>query len=127
RSSGSNADASREPEKHDVIVWFPPSPEVVAALPERVRTQLGLEMAAVEQMKNADSSAVINKLAPIAGEQPYFDIFRTAAGAVESTTLAPNPAHERTTLSYHLGERRAVTITLHSIDGRHLREMIPSS
>jgi hypothetical protein len=54
----------------------------------------------------------------------YLDAWRTTDGAIISSMLFPNPAHQETTLMLRLSAPRLLTVTLHDLYGRKLREIM---
>jgi hypothetical protein len=104
-----------------VILWYYPTPEFLAALPKRISSDVQNELAQAHAFMSGDT---INGTAIHPGEAPYLDIWRAGNGAINSSSVFPVPAVEdRLTLRYTLADSRAVSVTLHDIRGRHLREL----
>jgi hypothetical protein len=145
----------------DLILWYEPTPEFLAMLPDRVRHDLATEVERVqhtvkeptvqhsagsvrkphksnEEVKKeknvplvkqdqivdttTNDQTVVPSDQAVAGRS-YMDVSRSNDGAIVSTTLAPNPAHETTMLLVRLDAPRHITVTLHDISGRTLREI----
>jgi hypothetical protein len=107
----------------EVSLWYVPTPQFIAALPERYRGSLEREVSAITEVAR-DCGTVEQACDRIAGRPSYLEVCRVSSGAVNTATVAPNPAHERTTLSFRLAEPRRVAITLHDINGRYLRHLL---
>jgi hypothetical protein len=135
-----------------VIFWCQPDPELISALPARVRRELRAELArAGEEPVTGDTVAVVRgrwskrmlrvidslsididmhglvaqpaEPRAVAGGPTFFGITRAAAGAIVSSILVPNPANNSSRLRYTLNEQRLVTVALHDIYGRRIREL----
>ena len=155
RSSGSGGVAEKE--SSELILWYRPQPEFMQRLPaclrERLEEEFGAEAEALAAQQVEGTRRTRSKLPPelagrfdslvaagdlpllpcsdhrraaIAGE-PFLDLWRSAAGAVTSTQLRPNPASGTFQLGYALAQPRTVTITLHDLQGRRVKVLSPSS
>jgi hypothetical protein len=162
-----SADSAAKRWRPDVILWYDPTPEFLAALPDHMRRKLVSELAAaghgdavaeasprtsprsrdndqqrrvrvsqrvakdtarsrsgvpvIDSVHN-DTPLPTNDAAMTGG--PYLDAWRTADGAVISSMLFPNPAHQETTLLLRLDAPRLLTVALHDLYGRKLREIM---
>lgn len=133
------------------VYWYEATAELMEALPERVRTAVGREAAGVGEVRVQTQSAfregrpvpvpaavlledrpTTDAREPVAeaqrltgGEAVYYDIWRSAVGAVSSSLVFPNPAATpQVLLQYTLDEERVVSVTLHDIGGRCLAELV---
>ncbi|MDB5033951.1 MAG: conserved repeat domain protein [Chlorobi bacterium] len=106
----------------DCILWIRPTPELLAALPEPIRTKIEKELIAAHKLD--DSLLHIAAVPSVTGEQPYLDILRTTSGAILNTSIFPNPALDRATLHYRLAQSRTISVTLHDIRGARIRQLI---
>lgn len=106
----------------EVCLWYAPTPEFIAALPERYRSALEGEVKAIEQIARVDGSVeqVCDK---IAGKPSYLEVCRMSSGAITGAVVNPNPASDQASLSFALKEDRIVSVTLHDLSGRYLRHM----
>lgn len=120
----------------DCIFWFEPGRDFLDHLPADVRERVERETSLAGRLRDVERA--VNRSAPevrasiasdilaTVGENPYLDVLRGAAGAVMESRIEPNPARERTLLSYRLSAPRTVSLTLHDIAGRHLRQLAPA-
>lgn len=109
---------SFEAGKINHILWFDPTKEFIDKLPAEIKSKLEPEvLAAGEKKEFCDAKPAI------AGEDTYFDVWRSCSGAVEKLNLYPNPATGRINVGYNLTESRNVTITLHSLTGKYIRTL----
>jgi hypothetical protein len=107
-----------------VILWFYPTQEFLEALPTQFRHDLEAELAQAETSKSSDASAS-EDVHP--GESTYLDIWRARNGAITQSQAFPIPAlHDAVTLRYTLDAPRGVSITVHDINGRRLKELAAS-
>lgn len=60
----------------------------------------------------------------VVGERPYLDILRSASGAIVGTNVLPNPTTGRAVLNFSLAHPRTISISLHDITGRRMREVV---
>lgn len=148
-----SADSSHEREGY--IFWYETTPELLQALPQRIREQLVPEtkvaaqvrqqmMRAVRDSRPVPMPAVVLQAETATGEhsaeaiphanQPrltgddavYYDMWRSAVGAITSSLLYPNPVQGlATTVRYTLEEERGLTITLHEVSGTCIAELLP--
>jgi hypothetical protein len=137
-------------EKHDVILWYFPHPEVLGALPHRVQLQLRDEVESIEAGIPASDTALANYHKwiscthyqldsilsanrttarsdmenPAATGSCYLSFCTITSGGINSAPIFPNPAHDALTVGYRLMGRRMVTITLHDINGAKVRQLV---
>jgi hypothetical protein len=107
----------------DIYLWYYPTRELIAALPDRYRTTLQEELEVLadveaDRMKSSDACECLP------GGPTVLGICRLSSGAVTSASLFPNPALGSTTIQYRLTQPRYVTITLNDMSGRYLRTLI---
>lgn len=120
----------------DCIFWFEPGRDFLDRLPADVRERVERETSLAGRLRDveraANSSApevrasIASDILATVGENPYMDVLRGAAGAVMESRIEPNPARERALLSYRLSAPRTVSLALHDITGRHLRQLAPA-
>lgn len=119
-------DSAGEYRGAEILFWFVPTHAFVEALPQRYAAPLRAELDAIASVERdgLPPSEICNR---IAGERPYLDLCRSAAGAVTASAVYPNPANagDDVTVSYRLSEPRTVTIGLHDLSGRFLKELAP--
>ena len=107
-----------------MILWYEPTAEFLSHLPDRIASQLRVELAASELLTAADrvspdltvpvqrrpdlrggehevqlreeraSVAVTDYVDRITGGEKYLDVWRTSSGAIQGSYLYPNPAPE---------------------------------
>jgi hypothetical protein len=107
----------------DVCLWYAPTKEFLAALPDRYRISLESELSVMCEVAETHGS-VDEACDRIAGKPSYLEVCRVSSGAVNAATATPNPAHGRTTVGFRLSESRRVSITLHDLNGRYLRHLV---
>ncbi len=106
-----------------VVLWYEPTPAVLAALPERYRTALERELKASEKysslcdIQNPQERKEIENA--IAG-RPFFDTWRSCAGVLSVKSVFPNPAREQSTVRFRLDAPRNITLSVHDIYGQRL-------
>ncbi len=130
RTGRSYTEADRRDRKFrpDVILWYEPTAEFLAHLPERIASQLRVELAASELLTAANrvnpdltvsvqrrpdlrggehdvqvreelaSGAISGYVDRVVGGDKYLDVWRTSAGAIQGSYLYPNPAPEGRTV-----------------------------
>lgn len=116
--TGGEVDSSGRHWRPDYIVWFEPTPELLRRLPDAVRTQLENEIGIADAGSPSGNRVTW---------RPYLDELRSVAGAVMESSVVPNPAHSGATLRFTLRETRVVTVSIHDITGRRLRELSPGT
>jgi hypothetical protein len=107
----------------DIYLWYYPTREFIAALPDRYRHTLQEELEVLadveaDRMKSSDACECLP------GGPTVLGICRLSSGAVTSASLFPNPALGATTVQYRLTQPRHVTITLNDMSGRYLRTLV---
>jgi hypothetical protein len=163
------ADSAAKRWRPDVILWYDPTPEFLAALPDQMRRKLLPELTAAGQgdavaeassrttarlrdnnqqrratvphrvakdTAQSGSGAGVTIVDSARNDTPsptgddvvtggqYLDAWRTVDGAIISSMLYPNPTHQKTTLLLRLNAPRQLTIALHDLYGRKLREIM---
>lgn len=110
----------------DIVLWFYPTAEFVAALPARYRTGLQEEL-------NAIADVVECNLPPrevcwrMTGEPSLLDYCKQSSGALRSLNVSPNPANGSVTVRYYLEHPRTVGASLYSIRGELVRDLVASA
>jgi hypothetical protein len=94
-----------------------PTSEVIANLPDDIRANLGPEFKALADADN------FCEVFPKTGGEPFLDIWRGCSGDVKHMKVYPNPASENINVEYELGGERDVTISLHDMYGRRIRQL----
>ena len=105
-----------DPGEVDYILWYDPSPELVKALPARIKSKLSKEVRLLEKNEFCNNEA-------IAGEEAYADIWRSCSGAIEGLSVFPNPTDGKVNVSYTLNENRNICITVHDLSGRKISQL----
>ncbi|HYF03486.1 MAG TPA: T9SS type A sorting domain-containing protein [Patescibacteria group bacterium] len=153
----SDDDKKNQRWRPDCIFWYDATPEFIAALPDRFKNQIAFEQKAVEVLAEKTETA-IKIVAPLPSPQQvlkelqrtenkvipqevlvpekekretgnsYFDVWRSASGAIINTQIFPNPVRDQhPTVKFTLKETRNVIITLHDIYGRRITELSRST
>ena len=105
----------------ECMLWYFPTDEFVAALPDRYRIPLRKELdllADVEEHK-LEPGAICERLT---GET-FFDYCRKSSGAMGMIAAYPNPSRGDLTCRYTLTEERTISFALYDLAGRHLRDL----
>ena len=97
----------------DCILWYTMSAELLARLPGAVRQTLEQE-AAVADLPAGDR---------VVGERPMLDELRATSGAVIYSSVIPTPATDYAVIAFRLREARSVSVSLHDVNGRHVRQL----
>ncbi len=96
-------------EKKDIILWYDPTEEFIARLPERIQSYLNTR-------KRDFPSAPAQTLAQ--GDL-FFDTWNVDNGAISELSVMPNPATDgRVELHFTLAEQRDISISLLDMFGR---------
>lgn len=104
----------------DLILWFEPTPELIAHLPERYRSTIEQEVHLADISNEASSKPVQNP------NDAYLDLWRTRAGAITNSMMMPNPApasEQYAKIHYTLGQPRTISINLRDLTGSVLRQV----
>lgn len=109
----------------DVYLWYYPTPEFVLALPSRYRIPLQQELDAITDVVECQMP-VGQACERLTGEKTFFDFCRKSSGAIAAVQAYPNPASGSINCRYQLTNQRAITITLHDLSGKFLRELVPA-
>ncbi|MFP4528854.1 MAG: T9SS type A sorting domain-containing protein [Candidatus Kapaibacterium sp.] len=101
----------------DYILWLEPTTDIIDRLPGDVRATLEPELQALAG--NADYC----EMYPETGGEPFLDIWRGCSGDVRHLKVYPNPAASDVSVEFSLAESRDVTVSLHDMFGRRIREL----
>lgn len=104
----------------DLVLWFEPTPELIAHLPERYRSTIEQEVHLADISSDASSKPVQNP------SDAYLDLWRTRAGAITNSVMMPNPApasEQHARIHYTLGQPRTISINLRDLTGSVLRQV----
>jgi hypothetical protein len=105
----------------DVHLWYLPTDEFVALLPDRYRDALRkeVETIAAVQREKLPVGAACERLT---GERTFLDICRTQGGALRDGALIHN-ADRSINVKFRSTEMRTVSINLHDMNGRFIRSL----
>jgi len=106
-------------EEVDYILWYDPDTELLNNLPEKYRETIEKEVVASNKEEFCDTK-------PVAGEETYFDIWRSCAGSIKDMSIFPNPAKEKVSITYTLTEARKISIAIHDLFGKKIAELNPT-
>lgn len=104
----------------DLILWFEPTPELIAHLPERYRSTIEQEVHLADISSDASSKPVQSP------GDAYLDLWRTRAGAITNSMMMPNPApasEQHASIHYTLDQPRTTSINLRDLTGSVLRQV----
>lgn len=137
------ADSAAHHWRPDCIFWYSATPEFLSAIPARLRATLERELRAADRLDQKPSNIPVEEFisrepvetrrllesyvsGPSLGTPgvPSVDAFRGASGAILSTLVIPNPATDRASVRYTLQSSRTVTVSLHEINGGHIRDLV---
>jgi hypothetical protein len=107
----------------EYLLWYEPTPEFIALLPERYRVEIGREVAAAEKYATRCDIPTEAEKKAVAG---YFDSWRACDGVLKITSIYPNPADIQSTVRFRLAEARTITLTVHSLNGERLAILEPT-
>lgn len=107
----------------DIYLWYYPTPEFVAALPSRYRIPLQQELDVITDVVEC-KMPVGQVCERITGEKTFFDFCRKSSGSIAMVQTYPNPASDQLTCRYQLTNQRSITITLHELSGKFIRELM---
>ena len=110
-------------EGDEYLLWYDPTPEFIALLPERYRTGLEREVAAAKKYATKCEIPTEEERKAIPG---YFDSWRSCDGVLKIASIFPNPADVKATVRFTLAEARSVTITVHNLNGDRLAILEPT-
>ncbi|MGA2298653.1 MAG: T9SS type A sorting domain-containing protein [FCB group bacterium] len=116
RSKDWNCKKTKSGEPYAYYMWFDPTPEFLSKLPQQVRDKIEPELTALKTVDNICESS------SEAGKEPYFDVWRSCSGAVENLSVYPNPAKDNINFNYTLLDNRSVSVALHDLSGRIIKE-----
>ena len=113
-----------------ILLWFVPDPETIARLPERVRSEIMMELKAAEDYeKGRTTEQQFLSAAPA----PMFDLLQSADGSIRTSLLSTTfPAYDRNipvtsqkcTLNLKLAEPRTLRVELFDIQGRRVDQLV---
>ncbi len=95
------------------ILWYEPSLDFIESIPERYRVNL------LEEYNAAKTDDICNNPA-IAGEETYFDIWKSCSGAIENLNIYPNPVGSTLNMKFELTDNRRLTFRIYSLSGQIL-------
>ncbi len=110
-------------EGDEYLLWYDPTPEFIALLPERYRTGLEREVAAAKKYATKCEIPTEEERKAIPG---YFDSWRSCDGVLKIASIFPNPADVKATVRFTLAEARSITITVHGLNGDRLAILEPT-
>lgn len=110
-------------EGDEYLLWYDPTPEFIALLPERYRIGLEREVAAAKKYATKCEIPTEEERKAIPG---YFDSWRSCDGVLKIASIFPNPADVKATVRFTLAEARSVTITVHNLNGDRLAILEPT-
>lgn len=103
-------------------LWYYPTNEFLAVLPERYRLPLEKELAVIDEAekKNLCAGDVCQKLtAP-----SFFDYCRSQSGTIERSSLSPNPAQKETIAELDLSESRTISVSVYDQSGKFISKIL---
>jgi hypothetical protein len=103
------------------IIWFEPTLDFIAQLPDAVKSKLSPELEAIP-----DSYESCPK-PPVTGERTHFDIWRSCSGAIENLKVYPVPAKDFLTYKYNLASDRNVSLYICNLNGEILANPISNA
>jgi protein TonB len=107
----------------EYLLWYEPTPEFIALLPERYRLGLEKELAVSEKYATKCEIPTEEERKAVAG---YFDSWRSCDGVLKIANVFPNPASVQATVHFTLQEARSITITVHNLNGERLAILEPT-
>lgn len=110
-------------EGDEYLLWYDPTPEFIALLPERYRVELGREVEAAKKYATKCEIPTEEEKKAVPG---YFDSWRSCDGTLKITSIFPNPADVKATVRFTLQEARSITITVHNLNGERLAILDPT-
>jgi len=99
------------------ILWYEPNDKLLDILPSELRAKLQEELNLLEN--NNESCANV----PMTGEDKYLGVWQGCNGALENLRVFPNPTNGPVAVDLNLKEVRNLTITLHDISGRKIKNI----
>lgn len=105
----------------DFILWFEPTPELVAALPEQYRQALTREL----NLATDEKALAENNVETPEPGKGFLGVWQARAGVLTASAVSPNPVkNQMVTVSYTLAEQRTVRINLRALSGAVLRPLV---
>lgn len=105
----------------DVIFWFEPNNELLEIVPDKVKSRIEAEIAAI------NSGVEICKAAPETGSETIMDVWRSCSGAVENMMVYPNPTNGPVSVNFNLKDDRKVKLSIHDLTGKLLLTLAPET
>lgn len=111
----------KESGRGEYTLWYFPTEEFVAALPDRYRIPLREELKLIADVEQhtITSSEVCQRLT---GET-FFDYCRRNSGTLALASVYPNPTKGDITCRFSLKSGRTLSFALYDIYGKHLRNL----
>ncbi len=109
----------------EIILWYFPSDEFLDALPKKFGDLIRQERETIEKAEEkliADSTYRDGKLS---GSNGYMDVGRTQSGALEISSIGPNPARDQARLRFTLGQDRQISVALYDMNGQQVGLLAP--
>ncbi|MEO5929740.1 MAG: hypothetical protein ABIR47_07400 [Candidatus Kapaibacterium sp.] len=110
----------------DVILWYYPTPEFVAALPARYRISLQKELTVIADVVecNLPPGEACSRMTGVPLLSNYC---KRISGALSGLSISPNPAHGSVAMRYTLENQRMIRAALYGIRGEFIRELMPAT
>ena len=105
-----------ENRNYELVFWYYPTDEFVAALPERIRKHLKPELNAIQDVAAAKTETSCT----------YFEVCKSTL-QLNGFRLYPNPASREATLEFQTNEALRGSISVVSISGAMVRNIIPDA
>jgi hypothetical protein len=102
------------------LYWFVPNNEFIDALPPQYRDELKNELMIYHRI--IEGSVPPEAACKGIENDSYFEVCRMTSGAIKNLDIYPNPANINTSCKFVLTEPRRITISLHSLDGKYVKE-----
>ncbi|TAL69751.1 MAG: T9SS type A sorting domain-containing protein [Bacteroidetes bacterium] len=118
-----NKDNFNRNDDYAFILWFEPTTEFIEKLPEKYRNKINNEIDAIKDETN--NCQILPKT--IAGEEPFFDVWRACNGAIEKLNLYPNPTSEKINVEFNLKSERQIRIIMNDLSGVKILELMNST
>ncbi|MDB5035334.1 MAG: hypothetical protein JWQ98_2575 [Chlorobi bacterium] len=110
----------------DVILWYYPTPEFVAALPARYRISLQKELTVIADVVecNLPPGEACSRMTGVPLLSNYC---KRISGALSGLSVSPNPAHGSMTMRYTVENQRTIRAALYGIRGEFVRELMAAT
>ena len=103
-----------------LTLWYYPTQEFLYALPAQYSSQIKTELGMIDNVKNG-TVTIDQACGKLYNEASFFDFCRVSSGAVTDVKAYPNPATDKTNLTYDLKIGCKISITLHDLNGKHIK------